>query len=62
MKAGTKSRLWTFEEALTLACDEGQPLSRAVVTFLSGAGRGEVARFAKARADLHDDRDGRGRL
>lgn len=56
MKAGTKSHLWTFEEALTLACDEGQPLSRSVVTFLSGAGRAEVQRFADCWRQMSAER------
>ncbi|HOG48312.1 MAG TPA: HEAT repeat domain-containing protein, partial [Anaerolineae bacterium] len=46
MKSGTKSRLWTFEEALALVCDESQALSRPVIAFLSGAGRAEVGQFA----------------
>ncbi len=46
MKSGTKSHLWTFEEALALICDEKQALARSVVGFLSGAGRAEVSRFA----------------
>jgi len=47
MMSETKSRLWTFEEALALVCDEAQPLSRSVIAFLSGAGRSEVSRFAE---------------
>ena len=46
MKQGTKSRQWTFEEALALICDESQPLLRPVIAFLSSPGRAEVGRFA----------------
>lgn len=56
MNAGTKSHLWTFEEALTLACDESQALSRSVITFLSGAGRAEVRRFADCWRNMSPER------
>lgn len=56
MKSGTKSHLWTFEEALALVCDESQALARSVVAFLSGAGRAEVSRFAECWRDMSDER------
>jgi HEAT repeat protein len=56
MKSGTKSHLWTFEEALTLVCDESQSLSRSVLTFLSGAGRAEVSRFASCWRQMSVER------
>jgi len=52
----SKSRSWTFEEALALICDESRPLARAVITFLSGAGRAEVGRFADCWGRLSPER------
>lgn len=56
MKQRTASRQWTFEEALTLVCDQSQPLSRPVIAFLSGAGRAEVSRFADCWRRMSGDR------
>jgi len=56
MKSGTKSHLWTFEEALALVCDESQALARSVVAFLSGASRAEVSRFADCWQQMSDVR------
>lgn len=47
MKSATKGRVWTFEEALAIICDESQALSGPVIGFLSGAGRAQVQRFAE---------------
>ncbi|MGQ9683707.1 MAG: HEAT repeat domain-containing protein [Anaerolineae bacterium] len=46
MSRGAGSRQWTFDEALAVICDMNQKLSRVAITFLSGAGRPEVERFA----------------
>jgi HEAT repeat protein len=56
MKCGTKSQQWAFEEALALVCDAEQPLSRAVIAFLSGAGRAEVQRFADCWREMPEGR------
>ncbi len=56
MKSGTKSHLWTFEEALALVCDESQALIRSVIAFLSGAGRAEVSHFAECWSRLSPER------
>ena len=56
MKSGTGSRLWTFEEALALVCDQSQPLSRSVIAMLSGAGQKEVSRFADCWQQLSAER------
>ena len=56
MRPSTKSRQWTFEEALALVCDQSQPLSRPVIAFLSGAGRAEVSRFAECWRQMPPER------
>ncbi|MDI7274364.1 MAG: hypothetical protein QME94_00155, partial [Anaerolineae bacterium] len=56
MRQRTHGRQWTFEEALALVCDQEQPLSRAVIAFLSGSGRAEVRRFADCWRQLSPER------
>ncbi|MCL6429368.1 MAG: HEAT repeat domain-containing protein [Anaerolineae bacterium] len=56
MRQRTHGREWTFEEALALICDPGQPLSRAIISFLSGSGRAEVRQFAECWQQLSIER------
>ena len=56
MTKGAGNRQWTFEEALAVVCDMNQKLSRAVITFLSGAGRSEVKRFADCWRQMSPNR------
>ena len=46
MSQRTKSRQWTFEEALALVCDAEQELSRTIVALLSDLSQAEMGRLA----------------